>query len=293
MFLRRTLSTSLPVIEALGIVGGGQMGTGIALDAVLKAGIPVTVVDPNPSALVTCESSIARYLKKHDCTEHERSFQLTRDLTRLSHVDFIIEAVTEKTETKLSIFRDLDQIAPPRAVFATNTSSISITSLAQARPERTIGMHFFSPVPQMPVIELIAGLQTTKETIDMTRNLAQAMGKQVIVCKNHPGFIANRLLMPYLNEAAIAFDEGLASREDIDDIMKLGTKVPMGPLELADFIGLDTCLSIMKTLQEGLGNAKYHPAPIFVEYVEAGFLGKKTNRGFYHYDEQGRILRSS
>jgi 3-hydroxybutyryl-CoA dehydrogenase len=203
----------------------------------------------------------------------------------LGKTDFVIEAVTENPVLKNKIFSDLSIACDPSIILASNTSSISITKIAAAtnRPDRVIGMHFMNPVPVMKLVEIIPGLQTSQETLQTTLALAQSMDKVTTQSKDMPGFIANRLLMPYINEAVIALAESLGTKEDIDATMKLGTNMPMGPLTLADFIGLDTCLAIMKILHTELGDSKYRPAPLLVKYVEAGWLGKKSGRGFYEY----------
>lgn len=205
----------------------------------------------------------------------------------LSKTDFVIEAVTENPVLKNKIFEDLSTVCDPSVILATNTSSISITKIAAAtnRPDRVIGMHFMNPVPVMKLVEIIPGLQTSAETLSTTLTLAQSMDKVTTQSRDMPGFIANRLLMPYINEAVIALNESLGTREDIDATMKLGTNMPMGPLTLADFIGLDTCLAIMRILHTELGDSKYRPAPLLVKYVEAGWLGKKSGRGFYEYPQ--------
>jgi 3-hydroxybutyryl-CoA dehydrogenase len=209
-------------------------------------------------------------------------------LDELHESQFIVEAVSENLEVKSKIFKTIDQIIAKRrddVILASNTSSISITKLAActSKPEQFIGMHFMNPVPVMKLVEVIPGLATNQETIDITMNLAKSFGKITTRSEDVPGFIANRLLMPYINEAVFALQEGIGSVEDIDITMKLGTNVPMGPLTLADFIGLDTCLAIMQVLHEGLGDSKYRPSPLLVKYVDAGWLGKKSGRGFYKY----------
>lgn len=206
-------------------------------------------------------------------------------MSELAKTDFVIEAVTENPVLKNKIFADLSSLVPSDVILATNTSSISITKIAAAtnRPDRVVGMHFMNPVPIMKLVEIIPGLQTSDETLQTTLTLAQSMEKTTTLSKDMPGFIANRLLMPYINEAVFALSESLGTKEDIDATMKLGTNMPMGPLTLADFIGLDTCLAIMRILHTELGDSKYRPAPLLVKYVEAGWFGKKSGRGFYDY----------
>jgi 3-hydroxybutyryl-CoA dehydrogenase len=208
-----------------------------------------------------------------------------QDLKECSDADFVVEAVSENITLKRDLFGQLDQITPKHCILGTNTSSISITKIAAATktPERVIGMHFMNPVPVMKLVEIIPGLQTSPETLEMTLRLAKEMGKTTTLSKDVPGFIANRILMPYINEACYVLQEGIASREDIDTTMKLGTNTPMGPLTLGDFIGLDTCLAIMRVLHQQLGDDKYRPSPLLVQYVDAGWLGRKTGRGFYEY----------
>lgn len=286
--------SSLDAISRVGVVGAGQMGVGIAIVSTQIAGRDVTLFDISgeqlEKALKFAEKLMQRNVDKGKLTAEEKDIalgriSLTDQLADLSTSDFIIEAATENVDLKLKLFSDLDELAKPDAILATNTSSISITKIAAAtdRPEAVIGMHFMNPVPVMKLVEIIDGLATSKETTVTTRELAAAMGKTTAVAQDVPGFIANRLLIPYLNEAVFALSEGIGSAEDIDTVMKLGTNVPMGPLQLADFIGLDTCLAISKVLHEGLGEDKYRPSPLLQKYVDAGWLGKKTGRGFYEY----------
>ena len=290
---RRAFS-SLDSIGRVGIVGAGQMGMGIAIVSSQVAGREVTLFDVSAEqldkSLGFAEKLLQRSVDKGKLTAEDRDATLGRigrtdQLADLSASDFIIEAATENVELKLKLFSDLDELAKPDVILATNTSSISITKIAAAtsRPEAVIGMHFMNPVPIMKLVEVIDGLATSAETTAMTCALAEAMGKTTAVAKDVPGFIANRLLVPYLNEAVFALSEGIGSAEDIDTVMKLGTNVPMGPLQLADFIGLDTCLAICKVLHGGLGEDKYRPAPLLQKYVDAGWLGKKSGRGFYEY----------
>lgn len=281
------------VISTIGVVGAGQMGAGIAQVAA-QAGLQVIVADIADAALdkgkASISSSLARLVKKDALTQADADAALARvrfttSTADLSAADFIVEAATENEALKKKIFADLDKVARPEVILASNTSSISITRLASAtsRPERFIGMHFMNPVPVMKLVELIRGLATSDETWAATKALAEKMGKVTTVSKDYPGFLANRILMPMINEAFTALMEGVGTAEDIDTTMKLGTNQPMGPLTLADFIGLDTCLAIMRVLHDGLGDSKYRPCPLLVQYVDAGWYGKKSGRGVYKY----------
>jgi 3-hydroxybutyryl-CoA dehydrogenase len=281
------------MISTVGVIGAGQMGAGIAQVAA-QAGIRVALCDVDSAAVErgvgSVEKGLDKLVAKGRIGEADRNDALARisgstKLDAVAEADFVIEAVTESEELKRKIFVDVDGIAPERAILASNTSSISITRLASVtkRPERFIGMHFMNPVPVMKLVEIIPGLQTSEITVQETRTLAERLGKATIKSDDQPGFIVNRILIPMINEAVVALAEGLGSPEDIDRGMKLGTNQPMGPLELADFIGLDTCLSIMEVLHRGLGDTKYRPAPLLRRYVDAGWLGKKTGRGFYTY----------
>lgn len=281
------------VISNLGVVGAGQMGNGIAQVA-SAAGLAVLMVDISAAALEkgvkTVAASCDRLIKKEKMTEAEKTALLGRiktstEMSALSSCDVIVEAATENVDLKLKIFAELDRVAKPDAILCTNTSSISITKIAAAtkRPEKVAGMHFMNPVPLMTLVEGIRGLQTSKETFQAVSGLAEKMGKIFIEGRDMPGFIVNRILMPMINEAFYALYEGIAEPKGIDEAMKLGTNQPMGPLTLADFIGLDTCLAIMNVLHDGLGDSKYRPCPLLVKYVEAGWLGRKTNRGVYTY----------
>jgi len=282
---RRWLST-------VGVIGAGQMGTGIALVASVNAKKKVILFDTSPKQLETsigfATSHLNKSVTKGKITQEEATTALARistatNLHQLSGVDFAIEAATENLDIKRRIFADLSHITKPEVILATNTSSISITKIAASttRPDKVIGMHFFHPVPVMNLVEVISGLTTSADTVNITIALAKAMGKSTTTSKNVPGFIANRLLMPYINEAFYVLEQGIATAEDIDATMHLGTAVPMGPLQLADFIGLDTCLAIMKVLHEGLGDSKYRPCPLLQEYVDAGRLGNKVGQGVY------------
>ncbi len=280
-------------IKVVGVVGAGQMGAGIAQVAA-QAGLSVIVTDIADAALekgkTSIASSLARLVKKATLTPEDADAALARvtfstSTAEHARADFIVEAASENEALKKKIFADLDKVARPEVILASNTSSISITRLAAAtsRPERFIGMHFMNPVPVMKLVELIRGLATSDETWAATKALAEQMGKVTTVSKDYPGFLANRILMPMINEAFTALMEGVGSAEDIDTTMKLGTNQPMGPLTLADFIGLDTCLAIMRVLHDGLGDSKYRPCPLLVQYVDAGWFGKKSGRGVYSY----------
>lgn len=282
-------------IQRIGVIGAGQMGIGIAQVAAHVAKKNVILLDPNAGQLEKGMSLIDKLLQKAvvkgQITPDEKvasvsRIQTTQDIHDFHSVDFVVEAVSENITLKSDLFKKLSQVTPPHAILASNTSSISITRIASAakgREERVVGMHFMNPVPVMKLVEVIPGLSTSNDTLSTTLSLAKAMGKTTTLSRDSPGFIANRVLMPYINEAVFVLQEGIATREDIDVTMKLGTNVPMGPLTLADFIGLDTCLSIMRVLHTQLGDSKYRPSPLLVQYVDAGWLGKKTGRGFYEY----------
>lgn len=281
------------MISNLGVVGAGQMGNGIAQVA-SASGLNVVMVDVSAVALEkgmkTIAGSCDRLIKKEKMTEAEKTQLLSRiktstETAALANCDIVVEAATENIDLKLKIFADLDAKVNPNAILCTNTSSISITKIAAAtkRPEKVAGMHFMNPVPLMQLVEGIRGLQTTKETFAAVSELATKMGKTFIEGRDMPGFIVNRILMPMINEAFYALYEGIAEPKGIDEAMKLGTNQPMGPLTLADFIGLDTCLAIMNVLHDGLGDSKYRACPLLVKYVEAGWMGRKTGRGVYQY----------
>lgn len=280
-------------LKSIGVVGSGQMGNGIA-QVVAAQGLNVKMMDVSQKALdkaiETISSSCDRLIKKEKMTLDQKQKMLAKISTTTSVQDFkdcdlIIEAATENLDLKLKIFKQLDEVAKPGAILCSNTSSISITKIASAtaRPELVMGMHFMNPVPLMVLVEGIRGLQTSDQTFQVVREFAIQLGKTFIEGRDMPGFIVNRILMPMINEACYALYEGIADVEGIDNAMKLGTNQPMGPLTLADFIGLDTCLAIMNVLHEGLGDSKYRPCPLLVKYVEAGWLGRKSGRGFYKY----------
>lgn len=281
----------------LGVVGAGQMGNGIS-QVGAQYGFDIVMSDISASALERGMKAISgscdRLVKKGSMTEDQKKVLLGKiktaeGLQSLKDCDVVIEAATENVDLKLKIFRDLDQIVQPKALLCSNTSSISITKIAGVtkRPDQVAGMHFMNPVPLMKLVEGIRGLQTSDETFMRVKKLAQDMDKTFVEStKDMPGFIVNRILMPMINEAVYALHEGIASVESIDSAMKLGTNQPMGPLTLADFIGLDTCLSIMNVLHEGFGDSKYRPCPLLVKYVEAGWMGRKTGRGFYSYEDK-------
>ncbi len=279
--------------ETVGVVGAGQMGNGIAQVAAV-AGYGVVLTDISDSALdrakVSIEKSLEKLVSKERLTAEARDAALGRlswstDTLDAAQADLLVEAVTENESLKFELFRAFDEAAPEHTVLASNTSSISITRIAGVthRPEKVVGMHFMNPVPLMKLVEIIRGLQTSDETYQAVAAAADKMGKTTVLAQDYPGFIVNRILMPMINEACYALMEGVGSVEDIDAAMKLGTNQPMGPLTLADFIGLDTCLAIMNVLNEGLGDTKYRPCPLLRKYVDAGWLGRKTNRGFYEY----------
>ncbi len=284
---------SLDRLRRIGVIGSGQMGGGIAHVCAL-AGYDVVVTDVSDDALQrgreAIDRNLSRQVSRGKIREEEKDAALGRihmglDYALFGDCDMVIEAATEKEEIKREIFKKLTPALKPEALIATNTSSISITRLASStdRPGKFIGMHFMNPVPVMTLVELIRGIATDEDTFALTRELALKLGKTPVAAEDFPAFIVNRILLPMINEAVYTLYEGVASVEAIDTAMKLGANHPMGPLELADFIGLDTCLSVMQVLYEGLADSKYRPCPLLVKYVEAGWLGRKASRGFYDY----------
>ena len=281
-------------IKQVGVVGAGTMGNGIA-HVFARSGFTVRLCEVEQRfldrGLEVIRKNLGREASKGKITEAEAEAALSRiagtlDRSALGDCDLIVEAATERVEVKRQIFEELDRIARPGVVLASNTSSISITRLAgwTKRPEQVIGMHFFNPVPMMKLVEVIRGLQTAQVTYDVVRALAEQLGKTPVEVNDAPGFVSNRVLMPLLNEAMYAVMEGVATPEAVDQVFQLGMAHPMGPLTLADFIGLDVCLDIMRVLLDGLGDPKYRPCPLLIRMVDAGWLGRKSGRGFFRYD---------
>jgi 3-hydroxybutyryl-CoA dehydrogenase len=280
-------------IQRVGVIGAGTMGNGIA-HVFARAGCQVVLCDLEQKfldrALATIGKNLDREVAKNKISDAQKSGVLQRvsavtDRSRLTVCDFIVEAASEKLEIKSELFRDLDRLCRPKVVLASNTSSISITKLAAttSRPDKVIGMHFFNPVPVMKLVEVVRGLATSDETFQTVKDLALKLEKTPVEVNDAPGFVSNRVLMPLLNEAMFTVMEGVATPEAVDEVFKLGMAHPMGPLTLADFIGLDVCLDIMRVLHCGLGDPKYRPCPLLVKMVDAGWLGKKSGRGFYQY----------
>jgi 3-hydroxybutyryl-CoA dehydrogenase len=287
-------------VSTVGVVGAGQMGSGIA-QVTAQAGVRVVMNDVSQEmcshGLDAIGRNLDRMVQRGRFKPEERDrviarIETTTNLEDLACADFVIEAVVENEDAKIGLFQKLDQLCPPEVIFASNTSSISITRMGARtrRADRVIGMHFMNPVPAMRLVEIIRGLATSDETYQATRALAERVGKTTMTAEDFPGFIVNRVLLPMINEAIYTLYEGVGGVTDIDTAMKLGTNQPMGPLELADLIGLDTCLAIMEVMHRVLGDDKYRPCPLLKKYVDAGYLGRKSGRGFYKYDAQGNPI---
>ena len=287
-------------VSTVGVVGAGQMGSGIA-QVTAQAGVRVVMNDVSQEmcshGLDAIGRNLDRMVQRGRFKPEERDrviarIETTTNLEDLAGADFVIEAVVENEDAKIGLLQKLDQLCPPEVIFASNTSSISITRMGARtrRADRVIGMHFMNPVPAMRLVEIIRGLATSDETYQATRTLAERVGKTTMTAQDFPGFIVNRVLLPMINEAIYTLYEGVGGVTDIDTAMKLGTNQPMGPLELADLIGLDTCLAIMEVMHRVLGDDKYRPCPLLKKYVDAGYLGRKSGRGFYKYDAQGNPI---